>query len=97
MTTTRGFGEEQIRTTLTLPGALRERIERALDRGAASSQNSLIVRAVESYLGQQEQAWIDAQFADMAGDEPYLALQRQIAAEFSASDWETLKTAEALP
>lgn len=95
--TTRGFREKQVRTTFTLPGELRQRIERALDRGAAPSQNSLIVQAVESYLAQQEQAWLDVQFAEMAQDEGYLALQRQVAAEFSASDWEALKMAEVQP
>ena len=77
-----------MRTTLTLPGPLRDRIELAVDRGVASSRNSLIVAAVESYLDRQERAWIDAQFASMAHDEAYQVLQRQVAAGFSASDWE---------
>lgn len=88
---------EQVRTTLTLPGTLRDRIERAVDRGAATSRNNFIVQAVESYLEQQEQAWIDAQFAKMAQDEKYQALQRKVAAEFSASDWEALQADEDRP
>jgi metal-responsive CopG/Arc/MetJ family transcriptional regulator len=83
--------KEQVRTTLTLPGQLRDRIELAVDRGLATSRNSLIVQAVESYLEEQEYAWIDAQFASMAQDEDYQALQRQVVAEFSASDWEALQ------
>jgi len=86
--------KDHVRTTLTLPDKLRERIERAVDRGAAPSRNSFIVQAVESYLRQQEQAWIDAQFAAMAQDEEYQNLQRQVAAEFSASDWEALQADE---
>ncbi len=73
----------QVRTTLTLPVELRERIGRAVDQGAAPSQNRFIVQAVEAYLARQEEAWIDAQFAAMAQDAAYQTLQRQIVAEFS--------------
>lgn len=83
-------GNTSIRTTLSLPFDLRERIKRAIARGAAPSQNKLIVQAVESYLTQQEQAWIDAQFSEMAQDTAYQDLQRQVASEFSVSDWEAL-------
>jgi hypothetical protein len=86
---------KQVRTTLTLPVELRARIERAVRQGAAPSQNRLIVQAVEAYLTQQEEAWIDAQFAEMAKDAAYQDLQRQIVAEFSISDWEALQTGEA--
>jgi Arc/MetJ-type ribon-helix-helix transcriptional regulator len=88
---------KQVRTTLTLPAELRERIERAVGEGAAPSQNSLIVHAVEIYLAQQEEARIDAQFAGMAQDPAYQALQLKISAEFSASDWEALQTSESQP
>ncbi len=85
---------DKTRTTVTLPVELRQRIENAVTRGAAPSQNSLIVRAVETYLTAQEEAWIDAQFAEMATDPEYQDLQRQIAAEFSVSDWEALQAGE---
>ena len=88
---------KQIRTTLSLPVDLRERIERAIARGTAPNQNKLIVQAVESYLTQQEEAWIDTQFAEMAHDTDYQVLQRQIAAEFSISDWESLQSSENQP
>ncbi len=97
MVATRVGNRKPIRTTLTLPVEMRERIEHAVDLGIASSQNSLIVQAVESYLTQQEQDWIDAQFAEMTSDLTYQALQRQIAAEFSVTDWEALRTGEELP
>jgi len=86
---------KQVRTTLTLPIELRERIERALGEGAAPSQNGLIVHAVEAYLAQREEARIDAQFAEMTQDPAYQMLQLQVAAEFSASDWEALQASEA--
>lgn len=88
---------KRIRTTLSLPADLRERIERAVARGAAPNQSRLILQAVDSYLTQQEEAWIDAQFAMMAHDEAYQALQRQVAAEFSTSDWEALQSREDQP
>jgi metal-responsive CopG/Arc/MetJ family transcriptional regulator len=88
---------KRIRTTLSLPVDLRERIERAIARGTAPNQNRLIVQAVESYLTQQEETWIDAQFAEMADDAAYQTLQSQIAAEFTLSDWEALQSNEAQP
>lgn len=88
---------KQVRTTLTLPNELRERIERAVGEGAAPSQNSLIVHAVQTYLAQREEARIDAQFAEIAQDPAYQTLQLEISAEFSASDWEALQTSEGQP
>lgn len=85
---------KQVRTTLTLPSELRARIERAVGEGAALSQNGLIVQAVEAYLAQREEARIDAQFAAMAQDSAYQTLQLEVAAEFSAADWEALQASE---
>ena len=65
-----------------------------MSSAATSSQNNLIIRAVETYLMQQKETWIDAQFAEMAQDTARQALQRQIAAEFSISDWEALQASE---
>jgi len=42
-----------------------------------------------------EEAWIDAQFAQMPEDENYQALQLQMAKEFEKSDWEALCVGEA--
>jgi len=75
--------EPRIRTTLDLPVSLRDRIQSAIKQGAAPSQNSFIVQALEEYLARLEEARIDAEFAQMEGDESYQTLQLQIAAEFA--------------
>lgn len=87
--------QEKVRTTVDLPSTVKERIEQALERGAAKSQNALIVRAVEQFLEDLERAWVDAQFAAMADDEDYQALQLRIAEEFAPADWESWQIAEA--
>lgn len=86
--------KERVRTTLDLPRILRQRIERAVERGAARSRNALVIQAVNEYLTRLEREWIDDQFAQMADDAAYQSLNLQIAAEFEGSDWEALQTAE---
>lgn len=83
------------RTTLDLPAPLAIEIQRAVKRGLAKSQNSLIVQAIETYLRQSQDAWIDAQFAQMADDKEAQALHLQIAQEFERSDWEAFQIGEA--
>ena len=78
----------RVRTTVDLPEALRERVQEAVARGAARSQNALIVQAVERFLRQAEQDWLDSQFAAMATDDDYQTLQLAIAAEFAPLDAE---------
>lgn len=85
----------KVRTTVDLPLVVKERVEQALERGAAKSQNALIVRAVEQFLEGLERDWLDAQFAEMAEDEAYQALQLSIAEEFAPADWETWQVVEA--
>ena len=85
---------DRVRTTVDLPTVLRERIKEALERGAAKSQNALIVEAVERFLADLERAWLDAQFAEMVNDEAYQALQLTIAREFALVDWEAWQTVE---
>lgn len=86
---------KRVRTTVDLPITLRERIQEALERGVAKSQNALIVQAVERFLEDLERTWLDAQFAEMADDETYQTLQLIIAEEFAPVDWETWQAAEA--
>lgn len=91
----RTAAQGKVRTTVDLPLTVKERIEQALERGAAKSQNALIIQAIESFLEDLERAWIDAQFAEMADDEPYQVLQLKIAEEFAPADWETWQVVEA--
>jgi len=61
-------------------------VDEALHRGAARSRNALIIEALETYLKELEKCWIDEQFAQMENDEPYKALNLQIAEEFAVSE-----------
>ena len=89
--------EPRVRTTLDLPTSLRDRIQFAIERGVAPSQNTLIIQALEEHLARVEQARIDAEFAHMEEDETYWTLQLQIAAEFAHADWEALEAEETQP
>ena len=73
----------KVRTTVDLPETLQKRVQEAVARGTARSQNALIVQAVERFLRQAEQDWLDSQFAAMATDDDYQTLQLAIAAEFA--------------
>jgi len=65
-----------------------------VDIGLARSRNALIVAALEHFLEHLERQLIDAQFAAMAEDEAYHALNLSLADEFAESDWEALTLAE---
>ncbi len=86
--------EEKIRTTVDMPVAVHERVQQAVERGAAKSRNALIVQAVEKLLAELERDWIDAQFARMAEDETYQRLQMTMEHEFASADWEAWQTSE---
>jgi len=85
---------ETVRTTVTLPAELLTRSQQFLDKGIVPSRNALIVAAVEHFLYELEQQEIDRQFAAMADDEAYLALNEELAESFADSDWEALSIAE---
>ena len=80
--------EARTRLTVDLPKALVEQADALVARGAARSRNRLIIEAVDTYLKQLQEAWIDAQFAPMARDERYRNEQLQLGEEFAHSDWE---------
>ncbi len=86
---------ETIRTTLTLPVALVKRSQHFIDSGTIPNRNALIVTALERFLLELERQEIDRQFALMAEDKPYQALNQQLADEFAESDWETWVDGEA--
>ncbi len=87
--------QDKVRMTLDLPVSVRDRIQQAVERGAARSQNALIVQAVEQWLRTLERSWVDAQFAGLATDEGYRAMQLAIAEEFARYDRETWQPDEA--
>ena len=89
--------DPKVRTTLDLPASLRERIQSAIKRGIAPSQNALVVQALEEHLARLEAARIDAEFAQMEEDKRYRALQLQIAAELPSADWEALQAEQRQP
>lgn len=82
-----------MRTTLTLPAELLERVDRAVNEGRARSRGAFVVQAVERDLARQERAAIDAAFASMAEDEEYLEESRRIASEFANADAEAFRLA----
>lgn len=95
VTTTYERAQERVRTTIDLPISMRDRIQRAVERGAARSQNALIVQAIEQWLRYLDRSWIDAQFEAMQADENYCALQLTIAEEFAPFEHETWQIDEA--
>ena len=78
---------ETIRTTLTLPINLVKRSQHFIDGGTIPSRNALIVTALERFLLELERQEIDRQFETMAGDEPYQAMNQQLANDFEESVW----------
>lgn len=88
--------EVRTRLTVDLPKGLVKQADALIARGVARSRNRLITQAVEAYLKQLEEAWIEAQFAEMEHDERYRDHALQIAGEFERSDWEAAHLAEGL-
>lgn len=86
--------EVRTRLTVDLPKGLVEQADALIARGVTRSRNRLITQAVEAYLKQLEEAWIEAQFAEMERDERYRDHTLQIAGEFERSDWEAVRLAE---
>ncbi len=85
---------KRVRTTVDLPPALLTRAQRIVDEGMVRSRNALMIAALEHFLDYLERQAIDAQFAAMADDEDYRALNLTLAEEFAASDWEAFELGE---
>lgn len=83
-----------VRTTVALPVDLLEAVDQAVRAGKARSRNELVTMALRRELAAQQRAAIDAAFAAMADDSVYHAEARELATEFAAADWETLRLAE---
>jgi Arc/MetJ-type ribon-helix-helix transcriptional regulator len=87
--------QDKVRTTIDLPAPIRVRIQLAVERGAARSQNALIVQAIEQWLKDLDRSWLDAQFAGMETDDSYRAMQLAISEEFVPLDREIWQSGEA--
>ena len=85
---------ESVRTTITIPATLMQRSQQFVDKGIVPNRNALVVAALERFLVELERQEIDRQFAAMANDSEYQALNEQMAESFSPSDWEALTLAE---
>jgi Arc/MetJ-type ribon-helix-helix transcriptional regulator len=81
-------------TSLRLPESLYERAKKAVDAGKTGSINELLVRALTAYLRALERKAIDQAFEPMAADTAYRKEALKIAAQFSASDAESLRLTE---
>jgi Arc/MetJ-type ribon-helix-helix transcriptional regulator len=81
-------------TSLRLPEGLYERAKKAVEAGATSSVNELLVKALTAYLRALERRAIDEAFQPMANDRAYQREAEKLAGEFSASDAESLRLSE---
>ena len=86
--------KERVRTTIDIPQQLWEKVKTAIKNREFKSQNAFIIQALEMYLKQLEEAWIDEEFTRMKSDEIYKAINLQIVEEFSNSDWEAFQSNE---
>jgi metal-responsive CopG/Arc/MetJ family transcriptional regulator len=86
--------EERVRTTIDIPQQLWEKVKAAIKNREFKSQNAFIIQALEMYLKQLEEAWIDEEFTRMKSDEIYKAVNFQIVEELSHSDWEAFQSNE---
>lgn len=86
---------DTIQTVISLPFDLLERTERLIAQGFAANRESLLQTAIEKFIADlEERISIDAQFADMAEDVAFQALNLQITEEFAGSDYEALRLIE---
>ena len=85
---------KRARTTVDLPESLLQRSKQALSWGVARSRNALIEQALKEYLVKLERERIDGQFARMAHDEKYQAVNIRIAEAFEKADWEAFRIGE---
>jgi metal-responsive CopG/Arc/MetJ family transcriptional regulator len=85
---------ETVRTTVTLPANLLQRSQELVESGQVPNRNALIVAALEQFIADLERAEIDRQFAAMADDADYQALQTEVAESFADADWEALTEGE---
>jgi len=85
---------ETVRTTVTLPANLLHRSQELVDSGRVPNRNALIVAALEQFIADLDRAEIDRQFAALAEDVGYQALQAEVEQSFVEADWEALAEAE---
>ena len=77
---------KRVRTTVDLPEELLDRSRSVVDRKLAKNQNALFTAALAEYLDQLDQQAIDDQFAEMAKDSAYQALNLDVLNEFAGAD-----------
>lgn len=82
------------RTTVTIPLALLEAVDRAVEEGLARSRNDFLAMALHNQLAQCRRTAIDTAFAGMATDAEYQQEAREVLRDFEAADWEALGIAE---
>jgi hypothetical protein len=82
----------RVQTTLRVPEPLYREVKELLDQHQieGASVNDVVVAALQRFVDEVRKQMIDAQFAEMATDEKYLAQCRVLASEFARADWEAL-------
>ena len=83
-----------MRTTLTLPDDVLERVDDVVRAGKARSRNEFVATALRRELALVERAVIDAAFAAMATDAEAQADAQRIDAQFAKAGGEALREAE---
>lgn len=80
-----------VRTTISLPEDLLEKVEQEVRDGKAASRNELLRDALAAELWRREQQAIDDAIREAVSDPEYIAEAEQIMKEFESADSETAK------
>jgi metal-responsive CopG/Arc/MetJ family transcriptional regulator len=83
-----------VRTTITLPSDLIDKVDQIVQQGHARSRNELFLTALRHELAARERAAIDAEIALMANDPELIAEGLVLAEEAVKAGWEALQLSE---
>ncbi len=77
-----------MRTTVTIPDALVDKVDALVGHNGFTTRNQLIVEALQHWVELKQEEVIDNEFAQMAEDSDYIAETLAIESEFEESDSE---------
>ena len=75
-----------MRTTVNIPDHLAVEVDNLVGKAGITTRNQIIVAALESWVAQRKEQFIDEEFAMMSEDEDYIKETLAIEAEFAVSD-----------
>ncbi len=85
------MSQQSIRTTVDIPLQLLKKADEAVGQSVAESRDALILKALEEFLVRYEQQKIDEQIAQMALDQEYQNIQREMVQEYEQAGWGALQ------